>query len=83
MIQMSWGDTTPEMVVVRQQMDRLGRYPVDRTALERHATNLSRLSERLRRMGMPDRDVAGHVLGIFCAFERSLADTFNGDVGHA
>jgi hypothetical protein len=70
--------TLPEMTVVRRQLERIGHKSVDATTIERHCSHLSTLATRLRVMGMDERDVAVHVLGIFRQYERALTETIKG-----
>ena len=62
-------------------MERLGRSRVDRDRLVRHYDNLASLSDKLRRLGMPEDDVAVHVLGIFGEFERIATHTMTAPLG--
>ena len=77
------GQATPEMVIVRRELDRLQNLPVDQAVLQRHESNLARLSNRLRGLGMRDVEVASHVLGIFCEFESAVAGAVLKEPSHA
>ena len=46
-----------------------------RTNIQRHANDLSRLAKNLKQLGMDEKTINKHVLGLFAQYERALEDS--------
>jgi hypothetical protein len=62
----------PITEIMRRRLEEISTGHIVPEKIAQHCDNLTRLAESLRNIGMHDREVNEHVLGIFREYEQAL-----------